>query len=424
MLIFAASFHVVITAAAQESSPPVEPRAEPDVAAFQLLPLPSLEIQQVPPSVAPLPVPGAGASSIGNADVIEMVGAQFSETTIVAAIQANPTDFDVAPKALLTLKSAGVPERVIEAMLAAEAAKKQGPTQAAAVVATDAVAAPSAAAPTAAAPTPEPAADADGATTATMSPEAMAALSRMLERLASESSEPEAKTAEAEAEAEAEEVASTVPRAWVHDDGEKGALTPTIAQVAVTDAKRSGNGALKTLRGLAEKALPFASPTLGLAATGLQSLFRSDDPTVTAVWALLGTSAQRAFTTDTAFEIEFGNIPGINPDAYRPAIVQLVPTEDNYRLVGAAKTTAGDAVRTPNGPIIEEPVAAQLEQIARGHYRLSLHGPMAPGEYALVLRPIVTRERGRKESQDSLGELMGGGASQVLYLTWDFSIRS
>jgi hypothetical protein len=197
-----------------------------------------------------------------------------------------------------------------------------------------------------------------------------------------------------------------------------------MAQVAVTDAKRSGNGAFKTLRGLAEKALPFASPTFGLAATGLQSLFRSDDPTVTAVWALLGPSAQRAFTPDTAFEIEFGNIPGINPDAYRPAIVQLVPTEDNYRLVGAAKTTAGDAVRTPNGPIIEEPVAAQLEQLARGHYRLSLHGPVAPGEYALVLRPIVTRERGRKESQDSLGELMGGGASQVLYLTWDFSIRS
>jgi hypothetical protein len=50
---------------------------------------------------------------------------------------------------------------------------------------------------------------------------------------------------------------------------------------------------------------------------------------------------------------------------------------------------------------------------------------VAPGEYALVLRPVVTSERGRKQSEDSsLGELMGGGASQVLYLTWDFSIRS
>ena len=439
MLILGASFHLATGVSAQEISAPLEPQAETEPVAVVFEPLPAeiviapvvvdparepsleelpLEIQQIPPSVAPLPVAGEATSIIGNTDIIEMVGAQFGETTIIAAIQANPTHFDVAPKALLTLKSAGVPERVIEAMLATEAAKKTPSATTAGAVAPDVASAPSPATASAEpAPIPEAAPP-----PATVSPEAMAALSQMLERLAAQSSDTDDKAAE---KSEPAEEASTVPRAWVHADGEKGALTLTIAQVAVTDAKRSGNGAFKTLRGLAEKALPFANPTLGLAATGFQSLFRPDDPSVTAVWALLGPSAERAFTPDTAFEIEFGDIPGINPDAYRPAIVQLVPTEDNYRLVGAAKTTASDAARMPNGPIIEEPVAAQLKQLARGHYRVSLSAPLAPGEYALVLRPIATGERERrKETQDSLGELMGGGTSQVLYLTWDFSIRS
>jgi hypothetical protein len=39
-----------------------------------------------------------------------------------------------------------------------------------------------------------------------------------------------------------------------------------------------------------------------------------------------------------------------------------------------------------------------------------------------VLRPIVAKERKRKKSERSLGELFGGGTSQILYLTWDFAV--
>jgi hypothetical protein len=208
-------------------------------------------------------------------------------------------------------------------------------------------------------------------------------------------------------------------------DGEaKDALAPTIAQVALTDTRRAGNTTFKTLQGFAGKALAFANPAFGLA-SGLGGLFRSDDPEATAVWALLGSSASRELSASTAFEIEFGNIPGVNPDRYRPAIVQLVPTSDNYRLVGAAKTTASEAGGMPSGPIIEEPVPAQLTQLARGRYRVSMNSSIPPGEYALVLRPIAPRERERRRnSEESLGDLMGGGSSQILYMTWDFTIRS
>ena len=54
-----------------------------------------------------------------------MVGAEFSDSTIVAVISANLVQFDLSPRALVALKSGGVSERVIEAMIAAEAEKKR-----------------------------------------------------------------------------------------------------------------------------------------------------------------------------------------------------------------------------------------------------------------------------------------------------------
>jgi hypothetical protein len=40
-----------------------------------------------------------------------------------------------------------------------------------------------------------------------------------------------------------------------------------------------------------------------------------------------------------------------------------------------------------------------------------------------VLRPISeTRRERRRNSEGSLGELLGGSTSQILYLTWEFSI--
>src|SRR5712692_393664 len=59
-----------------------------------------------------------------NADVIKMVKAGLAETTIVAAISANDTQFDLSSAGLQGLNQAGVTSKVIRAMLAAEAKKK------------------------------------------------------------------------------------------------------------------------------------------------------------------------------------------------------------------------------------------------------------------------------------------------------------
>jgi hypothetical protein len=59
-----------------------------------------------------------------NDDVLQMVKAGFQESMMVKAIEANETNFDVSVQALMDLKSAGVTQPIIEAMLAAEAKKK------------------------------------------------------------------------------------------------------------------------------------------------------------------------------------------------------------------------------------------------------------------------------------------------------------
>ena len=149
---------------------------------------------------------------------------------------------------------------------------------------------------------------------------------------------------------------------------------------------------MKSLQGLAGQALAFANPAVSGIATTLGSLFRPDEER-TAVWALAATQSSRVLDVAPVFEIDFAHIPGVDPDRYQPAIVQLVPTNDNYRLVAAAETDGANTGALPRGPIIEESVATESTRLGRGQYRVAPKMQLGPGEYALVLRPIPESSR-------------------------------
>lgn len=387
------------TQALEESAPPdsiVTPEPEAPIAADSPAELSAAQGELAAPSEEASSVAKAASVSaaeqapVGNADIQEMAAAQFSDSTIIAVIDANEVEFDLSPRALVALKNAGVSEPVIEAMLAAQAGEGQEAE-------------------------PELAA---AQSEAQQSAE-FAKLTEMIEQLA-------ARQEAAEKARRAPEPpvsrADPTPRVWLVEDGERAAVAPTIAQVAVTGGSGKRGERMKNLQGLANQALAFANPAVSGIATTLGSLFHPNEER-TAVWALASPQSARVLDAAPVFEMDFAHIPGVDPAKYQPAIVQLVPTSDNYRLVAAAETDGANARAMPRGPIIEETVETQSTRLARGRYRIAPKGELGPGEYALVLRPVpeTGRRRGR-DKEASLGELLGGSTSQILYLTWEFSL--
>jgi hypothetical protein len=70
------------------------------------------------------PRPASKNPVLTNADVVKMVKGGLQESTILSVIGAAECDFDVSVDGLLALKSAGISDRVMDAMLAAAARKR------------------------------------------------------------------------------------------------------------------------------------------------------------------------------------------------------------------------------------------------------------------------------------------------------------
>jgi hypothetical protein len=400
LVVFAAlcTAHGAVRAQQLEELPQPEPRVEqaPDVPQpADEAPVAAQDVDEeasveTPAAALEAAAPLVSSNGVGNAEIQELVTAGFSDSTILAVIRANDVEFDVSPRALVALKNAGVSEPVIEAMLAAEAGA-------------DAVA-----------PEPTPAQAAE--TQASVEYEKLTA---MIEQLAARQ---DAAEKARRAPAPPESRSDPAPRVWLVDAEGRAPIAPTIAQVAFAGGSGRRGERMKNLQGLAGQALTFANPAIGGIASTLGNLFRPDEER-TGVWALAGTQSARVLDVPPVFEIDYAHIPGVDPERYQPAIVQLVPTNDNYRLVAAAETDGGKGA-VPSGPIIEESVATQATRLARGQYRVAPKSELGPGEYALVLRPLPETRGRRRNSEASLGELLGGSTSQILYLTWEFSIAA
>jgi hypothetical protein len=98
-------------------------------------------------------------------------------------------------------------------------------------------------------------------------------------------------------------------------------------------------------------------------------------------------------TSSPKFSVDFSRTPGVNPDEYEPAIVKLTPAQNTCRIVGATQGKE-DARSSPaaDGQIyshyLEEKVAVHANRVATGKYEIAAGSELAPGEYALVFRPI------------------------------------
>jgi len=210
----------------------------------------------------------------------------------------------------------------------------------------------------------------------------------------------------------------------------KQEISPSMAQIGQSKFKGGMGAGGMALRNLATEGLSFAAMGAGPGgmmamsafsmASGFMPGMRPGAPKITYVWGLPGrTSAHHMEDTDPIFELTYGDIPGVDPDAYEPAVLKLVQTKDNYRLVGATqmKMTAKN-MRSGAGPengkwISEDRWPSHCNKEDRGFYVLRVDAPLEPGEYAVVLRPV----KGHKDASSGLG-----GHAQVFYSVWDFSV--
>jgi hypothetical protein len=85
---------------------------------LSVLPSPTKSGQQEV-QAASLPEPSK-KKPITNADVVAMIKANLSETTIIAAIKQGPTDFDTSPMVLIELKKQDVTDAMQQAMIQAQ----------------------------------------------------------------------------------------------------------------------------------------------------------------------------------------------------------------------------------------------------------------------------------------------------------------
>lgn len=129
-------------------------------------------------------------------------------------------------------------------------------------------------------------------------------------------------------------------------------------------------------------------------ASGFMPGMRPGAPKITYVWGLPGrTSAHALEETNPILELNYGDIPGVDPDACEPAVLKLVQTKDNYRLVGATQMKMSpENMRSGGGPengkwISEERWPSHCDKEERGFYVLRVDALLEPGEYAVVLRP-------------------------------------
>jgi len=364
--------------------------------------------------------------ALTNDDILKMVKGGLQETTVLNAITANETDFDVSAKALLDLKQAGISDKIIDAMLGAEAKKRNAASPASASV-------PPASQPAQGAtpPGPQDAATAQALAQMGIPPQTLAqmpAASRQQMMMAM--SQMRGMNGMPGMGGATPMVSSAMPKITLLIGSEKKPMASSMAQMAQSKTKGmsgGGSAAGSMLSSFASTGLSFAAigggmfagPAMGIASGMFGGLMGGHHgmPTVTYIWALPGHNSPFMMPTNTPkFELEFGEIVGLDPDSYEPALVRLPQTKDNWRLVGATKSKLDySGSGSPQSMIDEVRTPLKTTRLSRGHLQIEAAAPLTAGEYGLVLRPVKAHKPKKGESQSEAEQ-------GVFYSVWDFSV--
>lgn len=320
-----------------------------------------------------------------NSDVIKMVKADLSEATIILAIQANPHDFDPSVDALIELKASGATAKVIETVLQPSVMPPSSPATA----------------------TPSPSLDDTNSLSASSSPDQrnrpfVLALNGTGERTRLQAT----------------------PFKIIETKAKGNNVAMLLAESAVTDVAGDiiRTGAVNVILATGGRFLG----TIGGVASGLtnavgKKIFKSDEISLTYVCALGGRQSVNSIAADSArFDVHFADVFGADPEEFEPVIIKVSPTPKNWRLVGAIKAKKSEFTAPSQASefsVIEDRVPLSTKKLGRGHVEISPVSPLSPGEYAVVLRPLMA---GKKIILHEVEQEHGEGI--VLRPVWDFFV--
>jgi SH3 domain-containing protein len=193
----------------------------------------------------------------------------------------------------------------------------------------------------------------------------------------------------------------------VQEGGASGWLTPGSADLSRTAERGASLRAIAAVMPLGQ---PVAPPPAG-------------SGQMTYVWTVSDAVSPRVLTESRpGFVVQFKDVPGVSPDDFSPAIVQLVTTPGGSRIVAAVRGRADQASRLAldwdvTRELKQEAVRTSVELVERGVVRIQPAAALAPGHYAVVLRPNGSK----KFSGASV--LSPTAEGRVFGVVWAFTVK-
>jgi hypothetical protein len=191
---------------------------------------------------------------------------------------------------------------------------------------------------------------------------------------------------------------------------QSGASTSWLAVRRTSRITAAASGKIAALASLAS--LEDAGATAGSGAS-----------IVTYVWRVDGPAADREIADRRpSFVVQFKDVPDASPDTIGPLLIRLAPGAAS-RVVSAIRGRAdqvsqGDSAWDVTKDLVQDVVKTNAEPLDRGVVKLTPVADLAPGQYAIVLRPAGKRKLAGSDVLASTGE------GRVFGLVWDFSIAA
>jgi hypothetical protein len=333
--------------------------------------------------------PPQAQKPLTNDDVVKMVKGGLPEGTIVSAIQASPTNFDISVDALISLKNAGVTQPEMDAMIGAGSDKRSAGSRS---LTTGSGAA---------------AADLPNELHVELLPSAPApgnAASQVTLPMTGE------KTQLAQTATKTTSLAGLAGDSALNQGMQAGVGTATWEAMSHTGSVAGSIGASAVGSGVGSV---------------MTSLMARRSSTLTYVWAVPGANSSNADVPSHGanFAVTFAGVAGVNPDEYEPAIVKLTSTSNNWRLVGATQGKENERNSSAldwqaYSGFVEDRIPTQSKKLAPGEYRISPTANLVPGEYGVVLRPLSKDQK--FSGSDVAGNL---GSGLIFNSIWSFEIK-